>query len=219
MPSASAKSLESAIKKLEKDKALPRFMDPLSRLVFAVMSEQRSPADVEKAMGSVLKKFFDWNEARVARWVEIARSLDPLSNSDGAAIRLRNTLNRLFDLRGELSLDFFEDMKISEARKAFLDIDPEFKRDDINLILYQCLPTMTPPVTQEVVDVAKKQGVIAKNGSKATLQKLLSSNEDHAEAVQLLHYLEMIVLHDAYESTAKAAAKTTKKSRTSRKKS
>ncbi len=202
MPSASAKSLDSIINKLEKLNIKPKFMAPLDRLVYAVLSENRSPAAVEKAMASVLKVFFDWNEARVARWVEIARALDPLDDADQAAIRLRNTLNRLFDLRGELSLDFFEDMKVTEARKVIFEVDPDFKRDEVGLMLYQCLPGMTPPITPEIVAEAKKLGVITKNGTKAQLQKLLTSVEDHTEAVKVLHYIEMSMAQQLVEKTS-----------------
>lgn len=213
MAATVAKSLEPLVKKLEKSTLKPKFMSPLDRLALMVLCDCGiGVADAEKALKRLLTLFSDYNEARVSRWVEIARAFDPIPNSDKAALRLRDMLNRLFDLRGDLTLSFMVDMKTAEAKKAINELDHNLPKDELSVLLFQCVPGMTPPITPELVTAARKHEIIGRNGTKDQLQKLLST-EDHENAAKILHYLELEVL----ENKAPAPTRTSSRS-SSRKK-
>lgn len=194
MAATAAKTLEPLAKKLEKSALKPKFMDPLDRLVLMVLCDCGMTAvDAEKAMKRLMTVFNDYNEARVSRWVEIARAFDPVPNSDRAALRLRDMLHRLFDLRGELTLSFMTELKVTEAKKAINELDHDLPKDEVGVLLFQCVPGITPPITPEHVTAARKHEIIGRNGTKEQLQKLLTT-EDHENAAKILHYLEMDVL-------------------------
>lgn len=190
MPGSSTKSPETVLKNFEKSSLRPKAMEPIDRLVFAVLAENRDPIKVEDAIARVKKKFINFNECRVSRWVEIARALDPLENSDQGAMRMRDMLNRLFDMRGSLSLDFLTTVKLSEARRMLKNLDPAMSRDVLSMVIYEFMPTMTVPVTPEGLKVARKHGLISKTGTKAQLQKVLEEAEPQT-AAKLLHYIEI----------------------------
>ncbi len=208
MVAAAAKTLEPLVKKLEKSSLKPKFMDPLDRLVLMLLCDCGMPlTEAEKAMKRLLTFFADFNEARVARWVEIARTFDPAPFSDKAAIRLRDMFHRLFDLRGELSLGFMKDLKVTEAKKALGELDRNLPKEGLQVLLFQCVPGMTPPITPELVTAARKHEVIGRNGTKEQLQKLLST-EDHENAAKILHYLDIEVMESKpAETPARASSR------------
>ena len=212
MPSAPAKGLEAIAKKLEKGASVPGFQTPLEWLIFIIIFESgNAPQDIEKAMKRVLGYFVDWNEARVSRWVEIARAFDPLPFADAAAIRTRDMLHRLFDLRGELSLDFFADMKITEARKAIGEIEPKLCKDWQVAVLFHCMPEMTPPVTPELLAVARELEVVGRSGSKEQLQKLLTSENEHGAAARIFYMLQLQHALSTRQSAESAKKSSTRK--------
>jgi len=208
MAATAAKALEPIVKKLEKSSIKPKFMDPLERLVLMVLCDCGIPVgEAEKAMKRLLTVFSDYNEARVSRWVEIARAFDPMVNSDKAAIRLRDMLHRLFDLRGELSLNFMKDLKISEAKKALTELDHNLPKDELMVLLFLCVPGMTPPITPEIVTAARKHEIISRSGTKEQLQKLLTT-EDHESAAKIMHYLDIDALESKpVEAPSKASSR------------
>lgn len=206
MVAAAAKTLEPLVKKLEKSSLKPKFMEPLDRLVLVLLCEAGMPlAEADKAMKRLMGVFADYNEARVSRWVEIARAFDPAPHSDRAAQRLRDMLHRLFDLRGELTLEFLREMKITEAKKALGELDREVSKDALLVLLFQCVPGMTPPVTPEHLSAARKHEIVGRSATKEQLQKLLSA-EDHENAAKILHYLDIEVLESRPAQTPSRAS-------------
>ena len=190
MPASSAKSPVNILSDFNKGSLYPKPMSAFTRMVYAIVSDNNTPEEAMKSIERIMRVFIDWNECRVARWVEIARAMDPLSGSDKLAMRLKDMLNRLFDRKGVLSLDFCADMKVTEARKILNELDLKLSKQDVNTILYYYHPSMMVPVTSEGLEVAKKYKLIAKSAEKSQLQKVFAKLE-HQQAVELLHYLEL----------------------------
>ncbi len=211
MAASSAKSPVSILSDFNKGKLYPKPMSAFIRLIYAILSEDNTPEAAMKSIEGIQKVFIDWNECRVARWVEIARAMDPMSNADKLAMRLKDLLNRLFDRKGMLTLDFCVDMKVTEARKLLNELDLNLNKQDVSIILFYYHPTMTVPVTPEGLEVAKKYGLIPKSGDKSHLQKVFAKMEHH-QAVELLHYLELeAVLAGSGANSGSKSQKTTKK--------
>ena len=210
----SGKTPAALLKEYGKSNKLPKVIKGFDRLIFAVVSDQQDPLEAVKAIERVEDNFIDWNECRVARWVEIARALDPLPNSDKTAMRLRDMLNRLFDLRGELNLDFCAELKVTEARKIISELDLKISKQQINVALFGYHPTMTIPLSAECIELGKKYKLIPESAEKAHLQKKLSSLE-HEDIFALLHYFEMDAL--LLKCQNGASVKKTARKRTSKK--
>ncbi len=224
MPASSAKSPVAILNSFKKGSLSPKPMSAFLRLVFAIASEGNDPVAAMRGIEGIEANFIDWNECRVARWVEIARAMDPLPNADKIAMRIKDMLNRLFDRKGMLTLDFCIELKLTEAKKLLNELDLMLPKQEVGMILYYYHPTMTLPVTPEGLEVAKKYGLIAKSGDKSHLQKVFAKLE-HQEALELLHYLELEAVTGnpepvSEESTATKAAATKKvaKKKTTKKK-
>lgn len=215
---ASAKSPADILKDYRKEKKYPKTMSAFLRLIFAIASDGRDPVKAMKGIEGIQKKFIDWNECRVSRWVEIARAMDPMPDSDKVAMRVKDMLNRLFDKKGTLSLDFCIDMKVTDARKALNELDLSLPKNQVNMILFSYHPTMTLPVSAEALEVAKKYKLIPKSGEKNHLQKSFAKLE-HDESLELLHYLELEAVmgsHVEDSPVKKVAKKKTTKKRTTK---
>lgn len=218
MPASSAKSPVNILNDFNKKKIYPKPMPAFIRLIYAIVSEDHDPVTSVKSIEKIRKTFIDWNECRVSRWVEIARAMDPLPGSDKVAMRIKDMLNRLFDRKGILALDFCAEMKVTEARKFINELDLNLPKQEVGFILFHYHSGMTVPVTVEGLGVAKKYGLIPKNGDKPHLQKVFSKME-HQEAVDLLHYLELeAIIGDGSESdSSKKVGKKISKKKTRKK--
>ena len=212
MPASSAKSPVSVLNDFNKGSLYPKPMSAFIRMVYAIVSEDNTPEAAMKSIEKIMQVFIDWNECRVARWVEIARAMDPLPGADKIAMRIKDMLNRLFDRKGVLSLDFCLEMKVTEARKVLNELDLSLSKQEVGMILYYYHPSMMVPVTNEGLEVAKKYKLIPKSGDKSHLQKVFSKLE-HQQAVELLHYLELEAVVE--EAKSVAPAKKTAKKKTS----
>lgn len=184
------KSIPSLLHAYETGTFKPKAMPPLTRLVYGIVVDSASPPEAQAAIHRMQTSFINWNELRVARWVEIARCLDPLPDADACAIRLRNMLGRLFELRGAMDLDFLAEMKVTDARKALLDLDGNLPREEINLILFEMVPGMTIPLSMEGLQVARKLGIVGRTGNKNQVQKRLQEECPPPEAARMVHYIE-----------------------------
>lgn len=185
------KSIQSVLRAYETGSIAPKALTPMDRLVFGILTDYATPLEAEEAMARLRERFINWNELRVARWIEIARGLDPIPDSDACAIRLRSMLGRLFELRGAMALDFLTEMKVTDARKLLVDLDSNLPRHELNLIMFEMIPGMSIPLSQEGLKVARKHGLIGRTGNKNQLQKTLETECEGAEAAQLLHYIEV----------------------------
>lgn len=185
------KSIQSILRAYETGAIVPKAMEPMDRLIFGILTDYATPSEAEQAMDRLRGRFINWNELRVARWIEIARGLDPIPDADACAIRLRNMLGRLFELRGAMTLDFLPETKVTDARKLLVDLDSNLPRHELNLILYEMIPGMTIPLSQEGLKVARKHGLVGRTGNKNQLQKRFETECEGAEAARLLHYIEV----------------------------
>ncbi|MBN2712277.1 MAG: hypothetical protein JXR97_07545 [Planctomycetes bacterium] len=182
-------------------------LPPLETMVYEILADGIEADEALKAFNRLSSTFINWNECRVARVTEIGRILDKIDDADGKALRVRKMLNRLFDFRGAMDLDFALEMKPSEARRCLIDLDVDVPRSIISVILFQLCPGTTIPISPEGLAVAKKHGLIGKSSSKQQLQKVLQGELDLNDGGELMQYLEF----EAEGETKKAAKSKSKK--------
>ncbi len=186
---------------------------PLDHLAHAIISEGAEEAAVKRAMAALRSAFVNWNECRLARRAELARLLDELPSPDERAVRLRDMLNRLFDLSGSMDLTFLDKLKPSEARRHLLDLDSDMPRPVISMILFQLCPGAALPISKEGLRLARKLGLGGRSAAKNQLQKALLAELPAEEAGELVQYIEQKAAADS--PTHQTTSSSKKSSRTS----
>ncbi|MCX7933932.1 MAG: hypothetical protein N3A66_01580 [Planctomycetota bacterium] len=172
------------------DKAYPGA--PATDLDFFVMAILGDATPERMAAFRRLREgFVEWNEARVARLVELARLLDPLPEADALAFRLRTTLNKLFDLRGAMDLTFLVDMRLSDARRKICGLDKSFTRQTADQILSAVTSTVSPPLSAAALQAARKHGILPAGKNARWLQQRLQEDLAPAEAARLVFLLTL----------------------------
>lgn len=213
--------IQEVLAAYDKSNLHPKFLPPLDRMIHAVLADAEDGLEAERGIGRIHEAFINWNDCRVARLPEIARVLDPLPGADKRAIRMRKMLNRLFDARGAMELSFLERMKATEAKRLLIDLDSGIPRDVVALILFEMVPGVTIPLSNEALKIARKHGLVGRSGTKQQLQKALAADATPTEAARLVHYLELEA-HGVGSTTKKASKKpgksTSKASKTTAKK-
>jgi len=91
-------------------------LDPLSELVSSLLSHRTKNADSHRAFQNLRAQFSDWAAVRDAPTADVEAALAPCTWPEQKAPRVQEILRRVADERGELSLDFLEDLPVLEAR-------------------------------------------------------------------------------------------------------
>ena len=91
-------------------------LDPLSELVSSLLSHRTKNADSHRAFQNLQAAFPDWAAVRDAPTEAVEAALAPCTWPEQKAPRIQEILRRIADERGDLSLDFLEDLPVPEAR-------------------------------------------------------------------------------------------------------
>lgn len=194
-------------------------MDPMDFMVYYIIMDtsECTAAMAVAAIRRMRGAFVDYNDIRVARWTEVADSLKPLPQADPVARRIRDFLNRVFDTCGAMSLRFFADLKLMEAKKTIAALEPALPKDTGFPVLYAYLPGFPIAISDAALAVARQQGVVARSGTRQNLQKALAdSGLPGDKCADLVLYWEIDAVKDkknAPKKDDKDAAKAAKQGR------
>ncbi len=136
----------------------PRY-DPVSELVFTILSQHTSDVNSEKAFHRLLDTFSSWEAVAQADGEAIADCIRIGGLAQIKAPRIKAILNRILELRGSLNLDFLRELSLADA-KAWLLALPGVgpKTAAVTLCFALGMPAM--PVDTHVHRVAKRLGLI-----------------------------------------------------------
>jgi hypothetical protein len=79
--------------------------------------ENSAPAAAEQVFKALNEQFFDWNEVRVSTVRELAEVMQPLTDPEDAARRLRNILQSVFESAYAFDLEELKKQNIGDAVK------------------------------------------------------------------------------------------------------
>ena len=207
------------LEKYEKGALSTGGMDPMDFMVYYIIMDtsECTAAMAAAAIRRMRGSFVDYNDIRVARWTEVADSLKPLPQADPVARRIRDFLNRVFDTCGAMSLRFFADLKLMEAKKTIAALEPALPKDTGFPVLYAYLPGFPIAISDAALAVARQQGVVARSGTRQNLQKALAdSGLPGDKCADLVLYWEIDAVKDkknAPKKDDKDAAKAAKQGR------
>jgi len=166
----------------------PRF-DPISELVFTILSQHTSDLNSEKAFHALQKHFGSWEAVAAADAEAIAEPIRSGGLARIKAPRIKDVLERVLDLRGSLDLSFLKDLSLEEA-KAWLQALPGIGPKTAAVVLCFSLGMPAMAVDTHVHRVSKRLGFI---GPKVTadqahpiLEAMVDPDEVYAFHVDLI---------------------------------
>lgn len=138
---------------------LPRRLDPLSELVFTVLSQNTSDRNSEAAYQSLTLRFPDWDQVRRARVKSIANTIRHGGLADQKAPRIKQILKQIHAEQGTLSLDHLDEMTDDEAVEYLVAFDGVGRKTAACVLLFACRRPVLP-VDTHVHRVSQRLGLI-----------------------------------------------------------
>ncbi|MBI1259172.1 MAG: endonuclease III [Chloroflexi bacterium] len=95
------------------------FLPPLDELIDCVLSQSTTDSNRDRAFAALKETFPAWEDVMNAPVGAVIAAIKPAGLANQKAPRIQEILRRIQDERGELSIDFLDDLPIDEA-KAWL---------------------------------------------------------------------------------------------------
>ncbi|MDP2731086.1 MAG: endonuclease III [Dehalococcoidales bacterium] len=157
--------------------------DPLGTLVQTILSQNTSDRNSHRAFASLNASFPTWEALLEADTREIAAAIRSGGLAEIKAARIRQTLNEVRQKRGQLELDFLNELPVPEAREWLKQL-PGVGTKTANCVLVFAQGRPALPVDTHIFRVSKRVGLV---DSKASIE----------EAHRILE--EIVPPEDAYQ--------------------
>ncbi len=146
--------------------------DPLSELIAALLSQNTSDANSEKAFADLVATFGTWENVMQADVDDIAATISSGGLSNVKAPRIKAILEQVKNQRGTLDLSFLKTMPLVEAR-AWLESLPGVGPKTAACVLLFSLGRPALPVDTHVYRVSQRLGLIGKKVSPDEAHRVL----------------------------------------------
>ncbi|MCJ8165606.1 endonuclease III [Pontibacter sp. E15-1] len=166
---------------------------PMHELISTMLSHRTTHADEVLAYNTMLERFGDWEGVLNADVDELADAVKTTRYPGQKAPQIQQTLRLIKEDRGEISIDFLQDMPVEEAM-AWLTRLPGVGLKTATLLLLFNFRKPVLPVDTHVFRVSQRVGLI---GAKVTANKahdLLLQMLPH-EAVELFNFHKHLFWH------------------------
>ncbi len=137
----------------------PRERPVLDALVATILSQNTSDSNSHAAFEELRRRFDDWNAVRRAPAARIARAIRRAGLWNQKAPRIKKILQRIYDERGELSLDFLRSKRAPEAVDYLKDMPGVGPKTAACVLLFACRKPVLP-VDTHVHRVSRRLGLI-----------------------------------------------------------
>lgn len=150
----------------------PRRLDPLSELVFTILSQHTSDRNTYPAFQSFRRRFSTWDAARRAPVRSIAASVRSAGLADQKAPRIKRVLQEIHEQHGVTSLDVLNDIPTEEAARYLGSFHGVGPKTVACVLLFACgRPVL--PVDTHVYRVSKRLGLLAANDTAEKAHEVL----------------------------------------------
>ena len=154
---------------------LPReHLDPIAELVSTILSQNTNDALRDKAFGSLRRRFPTWQQVRDAPAEDVMASIRIAGLSQQKGPCIQQALRRIWEERGELSLEFLTDMGVEEAKRWLTSIKGVGPKTAAIVLLFS-LDMSAFPVDTHIHRVARRLGLIPANTSRAKAHAMLEA--------------------------------------------
>lgn len=140
---------------------------PMHELISTMLSHRTNHADEEKAYYTMLERFGDWEGVLHADPDELADAIKTTRYPGQKAPQIQQTLRMIKEERGEISIDFLQDMPVEEAMDWLTRL-PGVGLKTATLLLLFNFKKPVLPVDTHVFRVSQRVGLI---GARVTANK------------------------------------------------
>ncbi len=157
-----------------------RRLDPVSELVYTILSQNTSDTNSIPAFDKLHKTFPNWSKAVEAKPEVIADIIHSAGLENIKAVRIKLVLNEILRQRGNLELIFLKKMPLDEA-KAWLRQLPGVGPKTAACVLLFSLGMPVMPVDTHVFRVSRRLGLLSNNispeAAHAVLESIVPAND------------------------------------------
>ncbi|WP_299756334.1 endonuclease III [uncultured Pontibacter sp.] len=139
----------------------------MHELISTMLSHRTNHKDEAKAYNTMLERFGDWEGVMSAPLEDLAEAIATTRYPEQKAPQIQQTLHIIKEDRGELNIDFLEDMPVEEAM-AWLTKLPGVGPKTATLLLLFNFKKPVMPVDTHVFRISQRVGLI---GAKVTANK------------------------------------------------
>ena len=148
--------------------------DPLDELVLTILSQNTSDINSGRAYRTLRERFPSWEAVLHAPTPLLYDAIKSAGLGNIKAPRIQRTLGAVLERRGELSLDFLDDLPLDEARRWLMELDGIGPKTAACVLLF-ALGKPALPVDTHVYRVAGRLGLIGPKVSAEAAHALLEA--------------------------------------------
>ncbi|MBD1912036.1 MULTISPECIES: Fe-S cluster assembly protein HesB [unclassified Leptolyngbya] len=134
--------------------------DPLSELVSALLSHRTTNRSSGQAFRQLRQQFETWEAVRDGDVAAIQAAIAPCTWPEQKAPRLKQVLQKITERRGELSLDFLEDLSVPAARAWLEELPGVGPKTSAAVLCFSTLQRPALPVDSHHHRVAQRLALI-----------------------------------------------------------
>ena len=146
--------------------------DPLDTLIETILSQNTSDVNSGRAFEALRARYKTWRAVLQADQAEVAETIRSGGLAEIKASRIKNVLQLLSEERGELSLDFLNEMDSKEAELWLTSLDGVGPKTAAIVLLFS-LGKPAFPVDTHVYRVSRRIGLASQTSSRETVQREL----------------------------------------------
>ncbi|WP_347159683.1 endonuclease III domain-containing protein [Pontibacter chitinilyticus] len=135
---------------------------PMHELISTMLSHRTTHADEEKAYYTMLERFGDWEGVMQADFDALADAIKTTRYPGQKVPQIQQTLRMIKEERGEISIDFLNDMPVQEALDWLMHL-PGVGLKTATLVLLFNFKKPVMPVDTHVFRVSQRVGIIGAN--------------------------------------------------------
>ena len=148
--------------------------DPLDELVLTILSQNTSDRNSGRAYRTLRATFPSWEAVMDAPTGEVYEAIKAAGLGNIKAPRIQHTLRAVLQRRGELSLDFLDELPLPEARRWLTALDGIGPKTAACVLLF-ALGKPALPVDTHVHRVSRRLGLIGQKVSAEAAHDLLEA--------------------------------------------
>jgi endonuclease-3 len=131
----------------------------LDELIATVLSQNTSSANSGPAYEELRRRFPDWDQVRQAPVVRVAAAIRQAGLANRKAPRIKAILQRIYEQRGELALEFLHHVPACEAQEYLASFPGVGPKTAACVLLFACRQPVLP-VDTHVHRLAQRIGLI-----------------------------------------------------------
>jgi endonuclease-3 len=160
---------------LDKEYGSPKWepgYDPLTELIFTVLSQHTSDTNRDKAFANLRMKFPDWELVRDAPIKSIESAIQTAGLGRIKSARIQSILRTITERYKTLNLDFLKDLSTDTEKQILLSLDGIGPKTAACVLLFS-LQRPVFPVDTHIFRVTKRIGLIPQTANPDTAHQIL----------------------------------------------